>query len=119
MKDIAPNVFRQRALIEAKVGIKVTKATVRDYLKGLPRYLKLKTYGGPVVYSAGSLGKPINQGSYDGFVALIESGISISAWAKVNFVAILVHTCKKFDVKKAAAFTKKFFKATNIVYKEF
>ena len=118
MKNIEPKVFRQRVLIEAKTGIEITKDTVKNYLQGLANYLNLRTYGGPIVYSTGGIGKEINQG-FDGFVALIDSGISISVWAPVKFIAVLVHTCKKFEAEEAVKFTKGFFKATEIVYKEF
>ena len=118
MKDIEPRVFRQRMLIEAKIGIEVRAETVKEFLNGIADHLDLKVYGEPVVYSTGGLGKEINQG-FDGFVPLIDSGISISVWVPVNFIAVLVHTCKKFDPEKAAKFTKEFFKATQIASKEF
>ncbi len=118
MRDIEPKIFRQRAVIEAKIGIEVTKEAVEKYLKGLTDHLQLRIYGGPIVYSTGSAGKEINQG-FDGFCALVESGISISVWSNAKLIAVLVHTCKNFEVEKAVEFTKKFFKATDIVWKEF
>ena len=76
MKDIEPEVFRQRALVEAKVGINITENVVKEYLSSLVKHLKLRSYGGPIVYFTGGVGKEINQG-FDGFIALIDSGISI------------------------------------------
>ena len=119
MKDLEPKVFRQRALIEAKINIEVTKNTIEDYLKGLTDYLQLRIYSDPIVYStSGVSGKEVNQG-FDAFVPLIDSGISISAWVNMKFIAVLIHTCKQFQVEKAVEFTKKYFKTTEIVYKEF
>jgi S-adenosylmethionine/arginine decarboxylase-like enzyme len=119
MQNIEPRVFRQRALIEAKASIKITKGVVKEYLKGLANHLELRIYGGPIAYSThDSGGKKINQG-LDGFCSLIDSGISISTWNSTNLVAVLMHTCKKFKVEDAVKFTKKFFKAKKIVYKEF
>ena len=119
MEDIEPKVFRQRALIEAKIDIEITEDTIKQYLKGLADYLELRIYGGPVIYSThGVGGKPVNQG-FDGFVALVDSGISISAWVPMKFIAVSIHTCKQFQTDKAVEFTKNFFKATEIVYKEF
>jgi len=121
MKDIEPKVFRQRALIEAKINIEVTEDTLKQYLKGLADYLQLRICGSPAVYSTEAEGvgeKYVNQG-FDGFVPLVDSGISISVWVPVKFIAVLLHACKQFQIDKAVEFTKKFFKTTDIVYKEF
>ncbi|MBX2860898.1 MAG: S-adenosylmethionine decarboxylase, partial [Vampirovibrio sp.] len=53
-------------------------------------------------------GKEENQG-YDGFVALIDSGISIYVWENAKFLSVVVYTCKAFDADKAKAFTQTFF----------
>ena len=119
MKDIEPKVFRQRLLVEAKIDIKVTESVVEDYLRKLAEHLELRIYGNPVVYSTSDTGgKEINQG-FDGFVPLIDSGISISVWSSVKFIVVLIHTCKRFEVNRALDFTKTFFRATEIVHKEF
>jgi hypothetical protein len=44
---------------------------------------------------------------------------SISVWVPVKFIAVILHTCKQFQIEKAIEFTRKFFKTTDIVYKEF
>ena len=119
MEDIAPNVFRQRAVIEAKIGIEVTAETVNDYLQGVADHLQMRIYAGPYSYSTDGLeGSETNNG-YDGFAALYESGISVSLWTNEKLVSIILHTCKKFEVEKAVEFTRDFFKATDIAYKEF
>ena len=118
MKDIEPRIFRQRMLIEAKIGIYVAPDMLKKYLKGIAGHLELGAYGEPAVYSTGGIGKEINQG-FGGFIPLVDSGISISTWASVKFIAVIIHTCKKFEPGKAAEYTKKFFSATEIAYKEF
>ena len=119
MQNIEQKVFRQRALIEVKVNIELTEDVLKNFLKGLANHLNLRIYGGPIVYSTkGVGGKEINQG-FDGFCSLIESGISISVWSSVKLVSVILHTCKGFKVEEAVRFTKEFFKATKIAYKEF
>ncbi len=75
-KNIAPDIFRQRLLIEGFWTVEVDADTVRTYLLGLAETLDLRTYGDPIVFSPSSgMGKDENAG-YDAFVPLIDSGIS-------------------------------------------
>lgn len=108
-KNIAPEVFRQRLLIEGFWTIDVKEKTVKDYLLGLAAHLNLRTYGDPIVFSPGSgMGKEENAG-YDAFVPLIDSGISGYFWSKPKFLSVVIYTCKGFDEKAALKFTKEFF----------
>ncbi|MBN2422877.1 S-adenosylmethionine decarboxylase [Candidatus Woesearchaeota archaeon] len=113
MKNIAPNVFRQRLLIELFYSIDVDKKVVENYFKEITKSLQLKTYGDPIIFSPGGEGKEENQG-YDAFVPLIDSGISVYVWTSSNFVSLIIYTCKGFDEKKAIKTTKDFFKAIKI-----
>jgi hypothetical protein len=108
-KNLAPDVFRQRLLIESFWKIQLTEERVRDYLLGLAAHLNLRTYGDPIVFSPSSgMGKEENAG-YDAFVPLIDSGISGYFWEKSKFFSIVIYTCKGFDEEAAIAFTKSFF----------
>jgi S-adenosylmethionine/arginine decarboxylase-like enzyme len=108
MRNLAPNVYRQRLLIEATYMRAVSRADVEQYLRDLPAELELTIYSEPVVYSPGGEGKTINQG-YDGFVALVDSGISIYVWENAKFLSAVIYTCRAFDEVKALAFTRTFF----------
>jgi S-adenosylmethionine decarboxylase len=110
MKDLAPDVFRQRLLIELTYTRSVTQTDVELFLRELPAELGLRIYSDPVVYSPGGEGREINQG-YDGFVALIDSGIAIYVWENAKLASIVVYTCKPFDEQRAIAFARRFFGA--------
>jgi len=110
MKNIAPNITRQRLLIEGFYQIKVDEKTIRDYFKGITDHLKLRMYGKPIIFSPGGIGKEENQG-YDAFVPLIDSGISLYVWSNAKFFSLIIYTCKDFNEKEALKFTKEFFKA--------
>ncbi len=114
MKNIAPNVLRQRLLMELFYTIKVDKKIIEDYFNGITKELKLKTYGKPIIFSPGGEGKKENQG-YDAFVPLIDSGISVYVWTSSKFISLIIYTCKKFNEKDAIKTTKEFFKARKIV----
>ncbi len=109
MKNIAPNVFRQRLLIEGFYEIKVDKKTIQDFFQHITSKLNLKMYGKPIIFSPSGMGKEENQG-YDAFVPLIDSGISLYVWSSSKFISLIIYTCKGFDEKKALEITKTFFK---------
>jgi S-adenosylmethionine decarboxylase len=105
-KDIAPEIFRQRLLIEGYFAREIDETVVRDYLLGLARELGLRTYGEPVVFAPGAgTGKAENAG-FDAFVPLIDSGISGYFWSGPKFASVLLYTCKGFDEDRAVAFTR-------------
>lgn len=109
MKNLAPDIFRQRLLIEAFYTTNINQEILEKYLLDLAKHLNLRTYGKPVVYSpASSIGKEENAG-YDAFVPLIDSGISAYIWNKARFFSILIYTCKGFDEQAAIEFTRQYF----------
>ncbi len=87
MNNFAPNIFRQRLLIEGFYTIEVTKellqsyllqiaAHLQPYLLQIAAHLQLRTYGEPIIFSpASGMGREENSG-FDAFVPLINSGIS-------------------------------------------
>jgi hypothetical protein len=105
---IAPEVFRKRLLVEGYFSREVSAVAVREYLLGLAAHLSLRTYGEPIVFSPSTgMGRADNAG-FDGFVPLIDSGISVYVWSVARFFSAVVYTCKDFDSAEAIAFTKAF-----------
>lgn len=115
MQKIAPDIFRQRLLIEGYYQTEVNKETINKFFVDICEYLNLRMYGEPIIFSPAGQGKEENQG-YDAFVPLIDSGISMYVWVNKKFVSIVLYTCKKFDNKKALEFTKEFFEMKEIVH---
>lgn len=64
------------------------------------------------------MGKEENQG-FDAFVPLIDSGIALYVWTKVQFLAVTIFTCKDFSIIDAVEFTKDFFNTEELEYREF
>lgn len=115
IKNIAPDIYRQRQLIEGFWTISVDEAAVKNYLLGLAAHLSLRTYGDPIIFSPSSgMGKEENAG-YDAFVPLIDSGISGYFWSKRQFFSIVIYTCKGFDAEEAVKFTTQYFAVTDDV----
>jgi len=114
MKNLAPDIMRQRLLIEGFYTIKASRKVIEDYYKTITSELGLRTYGDPIIFSpAKGVGKEVNQG-YDCFVPLIDSGIPLYIWSNAKFISLIIYTCKSFDERKAVQVTKDFWKIKEI-----
>ncbi|MCK5827096.1 hypothetical protein KAH43_01120 [Candidatus Bipolaricaulota bacterium] len=103
---IAPEIYRQRLLIEGYYEKDITRDVLSVFLMSLAEHLGLRTYGEPVVYSPETgMGKSENAG-FDAFVPLIDSGISAYVWIQAKFISILIYTCKGFDEDRAVAYAQ-------------
>jgi S-adenosylmethionine decarboxylase len=122
MKDLAPDIVRQRLLIEGLYARQVDQPAVETYLIDVAAHLELRAYGRPIVHSTvdapGESGKPVNQG-FDAFIPLIDSGISLYVWSPNRFFAAVLFTCKRFDVNAALNFTRAYFAATALEHRPF
>lgn len=106
---LAPEIFRQRLLVEGYFERAVDQAVIRGYLLEVAAALGLRTYGEPVVFAPGcGTGRAENAG-YDAFVPLIDSGIAGYFWTGPRFLSIVFYTCKGFDEAQAAGFTRAYF----------
>jgi S-adenosylmethionine decarboxylase len=118
MKDLAPDIVRQRLLIEGLYESEIDEAAVKRYLFEVAARLGLRTYGEPIVHSPGGAGKDSNEG-FDAFIPLIDSGISLYVWTKRRFFATVLFTCKNFDTAAAVDFTRGYFRSQAIEQREF
>lgn len=109
LKNLAPDIFRQRLLVEGYFSRKLDKHAVRDFLLGVAAHLELRTYGEPVVFAPSTgMGKDENAG-FDAFVPLIDSGISGYFWTGPAFLSVVFYTCKGFDEEAAIDYTRRYF----------
>ncbi len=118
MRDLAPDIVRQRLLIEGIYTIEVNRETVESYLRGIAGHLDLRTYGKPVIHAPEGIGKEGNEG-FDAFIPLIDSGISLYVWSSTKFFAAVLFTCKAFDTKRALQYTTECFRTTEIEHQLF
>lgn len=109
MKNLAPNIFRQRLLIEGFYTTDMSEAILEKYLLHIAAHLDLRTQGKPIIFSpTAGMGRGENAG-YDAFVPLIDSGISAYVWSNTQFFSIVIYTCKGFDEEAAIKFTQEYF----------
>ena len=118
MRDLAPDIVRQRLLIEGIYSNDINREAVASYLLGIASHLGLKTYGNPIIHTPNGIGKAENEG-FDAFIPLIDSGISLYVWSASKFFAAVLFTCKAFDTDRALSYTAEVFGASELEYNLF
>jgi S-adenosylmethionine decarboxylase len=118
VEDLAPDITRQRLLLEGFFDADVGKAEIVAYFDHITTALALRTYGQPIIYAPGGAGRAENQG-FDAFQPLIDSGISLYVWSARRFLAVVIFTCKTFDADAARAATVQFFKMSEVAAQPF
>ncbi len=111
-KNLAPDIVRQRLVIEGKRNDLISNQLISDYLSQLSVELKMNLLMEPFTHQSPKFG-------WSGWVHWETSGCHFYAWDEPTpFFSADIYTCKEFDVERAVEFTKQFFSATEIVWKE-
>jgi len=113
MKDLAPTIHRQRLVVEGYPDFVITDAHIKDYLSKLSDVLKMKTLITPVTHCSDKYG-------WAGWIHWESSGAHFYAWERpLLFFSVDIYTCKAFKPEDAIKFTQDYFKAKEVVSKEF
>ncbi len=112
-KNLATDLIRQRTIIEATTPKLITPKPMRKYLVELATVADMQIINGPYIYSAHELG-------YGGWIHWRTSGTHIYSYRTkpLPLITIDIYSCKCYDTKKVVEFTKDFFKAKEIVWKD-
>jgi S-adenosylmethionine decarboxylase len=113
MRNLMPEIYRQRLIIEGIFDVVVSKEKIVELLGKLTNILEMRPIISPITFSP----KHIHHG-FAGFLAWEESGVSVYTWIPERFVTVDIYSCKAFKIKKAVDFVKNFFNCDRIVYKE-
>jgi hypothetical protein len=113
MRDLAPDIVRQRILIEGYYTAPIDEDVIRAFFHHFTTRLRLRTYDMPIVFAPGGEARAENEG-YDAFVPLIDSGISLYVWTGPKFLSAVAFTCKLFDAEAAVAATREFFAMSSL-----
>lgn len=113
MKDLAPDIHRQRLVIEGIPKKPIDDKAIKDYLEKLSEQLDMKMLIEAITHLSGKYG-------WAGWIHWESSGAHFYAWDRPKiFFSVDIYTCKEFENKKAIDFTKKYFEASSIVHKSF
>ncbi len=112
-RDLAPEIVRQRLVIEGIPARPVGAAEIRAYLSGLSREVDMVQLIEPVTHRSDLYG-------WAGWIHWETSGAHFYAWEQPRlFFSVDMYTCKAFDVDTAVSFTRAFLDADTVVAKSF
>lgn len=113
MVDLAPEIYRQRLVVEGLVTAPITAPQIEDYLGQLSIILDMTTLLTPVTHQSDTYG-------WAGWIHWETSGAHFYAWDQPRlFFSADIYTCKAFSADTAVDFTRRFFGAAKVVYREF
>jgi S-adenosylmethionine decarboxylase len=109
MPDLAPDIYRQRLVIEGRCPLPVSAAAIRSYLHELASVCDMTPLIEPVTHRSERYG-------WAGWVHWENSGAHFYAWEKpLLFFSVDIYTCKAFEPERVIAFTTDFFSAGPVV----
>ncbi len=112
MRDLAPEIHRQRLVVEGYPTKPLKAEQIKTYLKQLSDVLKMRTLTEPVTHRSEKYGEAA-------WIHWETSGAHFYAWDQPRlFFSVDIYTCKAFEAKDAVEFTRTFFKATDLEFKE-
>jgi S-adenosylmethionine decarboxylase len=112
-QDLAPQVYRQRLVVEGYPLRPITDVSIKDYLCRLSDFIGMKTLLDPVTHRSDLYG-------WAGWIHWETSGAHFYAWERpLLFFSVDIYSCKAFDVKAACDFTRQYFDATKLTAKSF
>ncbi len=120
MKNIAPNIFRKRLFIEGYYGEDITldDRFIEELLIDITNIAGMTPIIKPIIFSPSGKGSRIHHG-IGGYLAWVESGISIYTWTDHRFFTIDIYTCKELSWKRIISFIQNKLKCKKLVYEEF
>jgi S-adenosylmethionine decarboxylase len=113
MVDLAPEIYRQRLVIEGLVTEPISAEQIERYLSELSGVLEMTTLLHPVTHQSDTYG-------WAGWIHWETSGAHFYGWDQPRlFFSVDIYTCKAFSADRAVQFTRDFFAATTVVSREF
>lgn len=113
MRDLAPEIFRQRVVIEGLPSKIISADEIKAYLTQLSDQIGMKKLIEPVTHRSELYGEAA-------WIHWETSGAHFYAWDQPRlFFSVDIYTCKTFDASLAAEFTEHYFGATDIEMREF
>lgn len=113
MKDLAPDIYRQRLVIEGYPERPITDEEIKRYLSELSVTTGMVQLIEPVTHRSDLYG-------WAGWIHWETSGAHFYAWERPRlFFSVDIYTCKAFSPEAAIEFTRKFFNVSEIEAKEF
>lgn len=112
MRDLAPDIYRQRLIIEGIPRAEITAEHIRHYLSELSPALGMRALSPPITHASGKFGAA-------GWIHWETSGAHFYAWRTPRlFFSVDIYTCAPFDPDAAIKITRRHFQPTDLAYRE-
>jgi len=113
VRDLAPEIYRQRVVVEGLCKQPIDAADIRDYLSKLSETIDMVTLAEPVTHRSPLYG-------WAGWIHWETSGAHFYAWETPRlFFSVDVYACKPFDLTQVVEFTREFFDSPEIAAQGF
>jgi S-adenosylmethionine decarboxylase len=113
MRDLAPEIHRQRLVVEGLVAVPILEADIKVYLKELGALTEMDVLTEPVTHRSPLYG-------WAAWVHWESSGAHFYAWDVPRlFFSVDIYTCKAFDPAAVVEFTQRYFQASDVEFRAF
>lgn len=113
MIDLAPEIYRQRLVIEGYPTRPISGDEIEEYLSKLSEVIEMKLLITPVTHKSERFG-------WAGWIHWETSGAHFYAWEEPRlFFSVDIYTCKAFKPEVAVKFTQEFFNISTTESKSF
>lgn len=113
MRDLAPDIHRQRLVVEGLCPEPIDAPTIRDYLAKLSETIDMTVLTDPVTHRSPRYG-------WAGWIHWETSGAHFYAWETPRlFFSVDIYACKAFAPADVVNFTQEFFNADDVVWGRF
>ena len=113
MRDLAPEIFRQRLVVEGLCSAPIDALAIGSYLSQLSKTIDMVTLTEPVTHQSPLYG-------WAGWIHWETSGAHFYAWDVPRlFFSVDVYACKPFSAEDVVDLTTQWFGASTVVCKGF
>lgn len=113
MLDLAPDICRQRLVVEGLCSQPIDDASIRGYLSQLSSTIDMVSLMEPVTHQSPLYG-------WAGWIHWETSGAHFYAWDVPRlFFSVDVYSCKAFSPEAVVDLSREWFQATDVVSKGF
>lgn len=112
MRDLCPEIIRQRLIIEWIIDYDIVEQQIKEYLVHIWELADMVILSDAVTHRSDKYWR-------SGRIHRETSWAHFYAWEQPKkFFSVDMYTCKSFDIKPIVEFTKTFFQAIDLEYKE-
>ena len=113
MQDLAPEIYRQRLVVEGLCDKPISDAMIREYLTKLSVAIDMVALMEPTTHQSPKYG-------WAGWIHWETSGAHFYAWdTPALFFSVDIYACKPFSAESAVELTREFFGTDVVEFKEF